>query len=344
MDLFAFDPPTMTADAAAEVAAAHWGVRGEPVRIRGERTANTIITEPDGSGFVLQVHSAAEHADAIELQTAAMLHVAGQDATIPIPHVVPSLSGRPLVAVEIEARQHTARLVTYLPGTTFDDGAALPRDGYVAIGALVGRVAAALREFDHPAAGHFMPWDVANGLVVDDDLRSLLSGRAADAVASVDERLRAVTETAAALPQQTVHNDGHAGNLLRADDSATMPIGLIDFGDVVHTARVADVAIIAESFAPSAADPAAVLAAVTAGYVPHQPLTDVEIDALPELVLARAALNVLLGEYQRRNAHHLREHAEAASDWVVDRLVRWRDLDRTALVQRIREEPVWTTS
>ena len=57
------------------------------------------------------------------------------------------------------------RLETFLPGITFDERQAISSTGLTAIGELLGAVAAALADFDHPAAWGFMPWDIANGLV-----------------------------------------------------------------------------------------------------------------------------------------------------------------------------------
>ncbi|MFP5487644.1 MAG: phosphotransferase, partial [Acidimicrobiia bacterium] len=184
---------------------------------------------------------------------------------------------------------------------------------------------------------HFMPWDVANGLIVDDELRTQLSASAVAALRLVDDRLHAVMEIVATLPRRTVHNDGHAGNLLRPDSVSHQVSGVIDFGDLVRTVTAADVAIIAESFAPDHPHPDEVVAAVTAGYHAQLPLGETEIAAIPHLVLARTALNVLLAEYQVRHAPHLASHATATLPDVVARLERWNRLDAGAMIARISE-------
>lgn len=335
MDLFGFDPPAMDGAAAARLAARHWLVDGAPTRIRGERSANTVITTPDDRRFVLQVHAATERPEVVDLHTAALRHVAERDPSIPVPRLVPTPDGDDAAMVEVGGTQHLARLVTFLPGVTFDDGTALSGPAYEAIGGLIGRIAAALDDFEHPAADHFMPWDIANGLVTDAALRDGLPPDATAALAPVDDRLRSIGEVIPTLPHRTVHNDGHAGNLLRADAASEEVTGVIDFGDLVHTAVAADVAIIAESFAPGSDRPHAVLAAITLGYHRHRPLGDAEIAALPDLVLARAALNVLLVEHQLRHAPHLAAHAAATRAWAIERLRRWHALDRAHLVHHI---------
>lgn len=338
MDVFGFDPPPMDGPTASRLAARLWDIEGAPTRIRGERSANTIISTPSGEAFVLQVQSASERQDVIDLQTRAMVHIAEFDPSIPIPHVVPTIDGAELATVDLDGARHLARLVTFLPGETFDDDEPLEPAAYEAIGGLIGRVAAALDDFEHPAAEHFMPWDLANGLIVDPTMRTDISAGAADALATVDERLHRVAEVIPTLRHRTIHNDGHAGNLLRADGSSDAVIGVIDFGDIVHTAVAADVAIIGESFAPASDRPDDVLAAIALGYHRQRPLDDAAVEALPDLVLARTALNVLMVEYQLRHAPHLEAHAEATRAWTIERLGRWQALDHDAMVHRIHTE------
>lgn len=334
-ELFGFDPPELRLDAAAAIAAEHWGVTGTARRVRGERSNNTVITHPDGRAWTLQVQSASEDPAVIDLQTRAMQHLERSAPDVPVPRVVATVAGAVHAEVEVAGRSHLARLVTHLPGTTFEPSAPLPDEAYRRIGGIVGRIAAGLTDFDHPAAAHFMPWDIANGLVVDPALRADLATSSLAALQVVDDRLGAVVTTMTALPRRTIHNDGHADNLLRPDVTSHQVSGVIDFGDLVWTVTAADVAIIAESFAPGHPDPAAVVAAATAGYHAELPLGDAEIAAIPELVLVRTALNVLLVEHQIRHAPHLAGSAAASLPGVVHRLLEWNRLDAAAMVARI---------
>lgn len=336
-DLFGFDPPDLGPDEPLRIAAAHWHVTGAPMRLRGERSHNTQITAPDGRGWTLQVQSASEDPDVIDLQSRAMRHLERHAPEVPVPRVVPTVDGALHATVEIRDTTYLARLVTFIPGTTFDPTMPLTDVCYRQIGGLIGRIAAGLADFEHPAADHFMPWDVANGLVVDEALRADLTAPSRAALSALDDRLHAVVATMASLPRRTIHNDGHAGNLVRSDGASHQVSGVIDFGDLVRTVTAADVAIIAESFAPHHRDPAAVVAAAAAGYHAQVQLGDDEVAAVPELVLARTALNVLLVEYQIRHAPHLAPGATADLPSVVERLVRWSRLDRGAMIARIHE-------
>lgn len=337
MDPFAFDPPALTDDEIAAIADEHWGIRGDLHRLRGERSTNARIRGPRHD-VVVQIHSAGEEPAVVDLKTEAMRHVAARAPDVPVGRVVPTVDGAALASVRIAGRVHLARAITYLPGTTFDPEQALPTAAYRAIGQLVGRVGAALADFDHPAARHEMPWDIANGLVLDQELRSTASEHSLRVIEPLDDRLRSAVGSMPALRSATVHNDGHAGNLLRPDATSSQVTGIIDFGDLVHTAVAADVAIIAESFAPDHPEPIEVTAAVAAGYHRSSPLDGADVSAIPELVLARAALDVLLTEHQIRHVPHLAADAQATLPARVARLVRWSELDASAMIVRIHAE------
>lgn len=334
--LFGFDPPDLDVADVLAIAAEHWGLTGTPRRLRGERSHNTRIDGPDGS-WILQVQSASEDPAVIDLQTQAMRHLERRAPDLPISRVRLTTNGGVHAEVDIAGRRHLARLVTFLPGTTFDPTVALPDEAYRRIGDLLAAIAVGLTDFEHPITSHFMPWNIGNGLIVDRTMRSELTDSSLAALELVDERLHAVAESIPSLPHRTIHNDGHAGNLVRPDDASSQVSGVIDFGDLVRTVTAADVAIIVESFGPDHPDPGAVAAAVTAGYHARLPLTEAEIGAIPDLVLARTALNVLLGEHQIRHAPHLAPGAAANLPDVVERLVRWSRLDAGAMIGRIHE-------
>jgi hydroxylysine kinase len=342
--MFGFDPPSVSGEQVLAIARNHWGIAGTAQRLRGERSHNSRIAADDGRAWTLQIQSASEDRSAIDLQTRAMQHLESRTPDVPVPRVVTTLADEPHAEVELDGRIHLVRLVTFLPGAVFDPTEILPDRAHRAIGVIIGRIAAALDDFDHPSLGHFMPWDVANGLIVDDDLRSELTAPSTAALASVDDRLASIADAMPHLPHRVVHNDGHAGNLVRPDATSDQVSGVIDFGDLVRTVTAADVAIIAESFAPDDPDPARVVAAITEGYHRHVPLDEHELEAIPELVLARTALNVLLGEFQIRHAPHLADRAARMLEDTIDRMVRWSRLDVGAMIERIHRTITSDTS
>jgi Ser/Thr protein kinase RdoA (MazF antagonist) len=331
-----FDPPELAPDEAARIAEDLYGLAGQTQRLRGERSHNTRFVTDHGE-FVLRVASASEPDAAIECHAGAMVHIERRSPSLPVARVIAARDGRLVPAIERHGRRHRVRLETFLPGVTFDDQQAVSAPALRQIGELLGGVAAALADFEHHAAHGFMPWDVANGLVLDPALRVGLSTEATDLVECAAPRLVDATRAMAVLPRQIIHNDGHAGNLLRTDGTSEAVTGVIDFGDLVHTVTIADIAVSGASFAPHQRDPAGALAALATGYDARRPLLPAEVRAIPDLVLTRLVLSTLLVEYQIANAPHIAEAVSQERAGTLANLARWLEIPPVAAAARIEE-------
>jgi hypothetical protein len=341
MELFRFDPPELTDADARRVADELYGISGDTFRLRGERSHNTRFTTPSGEQYVLRVASASEPDAAIDFHARALVHLERRAPHLPIARMLSARTGQLVPAVELAGRRHRVRLETFLPGITFDDDQQVSHEGMRRIGEVLGGVAAALADFEHPAATGFMPWDIANGMILDRQLTDALPVDARTLVDRAHHRLVRATAAMATLPRQIIHNDGHAGNLLRSDDGSDIVTGLIDFGDLVHTVTVADIAVAGANLVPHQPDPAGALGALTAGYAaglsPHRSLTDAELAAIPDLVLCRLVLSTLLAEYQLVHAPHIAALVGGERPGLLANLARWLDVDPASATDRVRE-------
>ncbi len=338
MDLFGFDPPTIGDEEVARIAHDRYGVTGSRLRLRGERSHNTLFTTDDGRQLVLKVASATDTWATIEFHARALAHLEAAAPELPVARMVPSVDGELVPVVDRFGTSHPMRMVTFLPGTTFGDDQPLSPKALRRIGRLVGALSAALAGFDHPAADEFMPWDIGNGLLLDVDLWAGLGDDAREALEPARRRLERVPETIARLPRQVIHNDAHAGNLLRVDTDSEIVTGVIDFGDLVRTAAAADLGVSGANLIPHQSDPVAALAALVGGFHERRPLTDHELASVPDLVLARLALSTLFADYQIRRAPHIADDVAAERPRLVDNVRRWLALDPSRVLDAIGEE------
>ena len=80
-----------------------------------------------------------------------------------------------------------------------------------------------------------------------------------------------------------------------------MPCGVIDFGDVTRTLRVCELAVAASiAFGHEPDDPICAAAEIVRGFDAACPLDDAELEALPHLIAARAAIVAVGTEQQAR--------------------------------------------
>ena len=326
MDLFGFTPPGLGDAEVAAIAAEYYGLDGTRERLRGERSHNTLLTTGDGSRFVLKVASHREPVETIEFHAMALAHLEQRAPEVPVARMRPSLDGELVPVIERSGARHAIRLVTFVPGHTFEDGQAVTIDGMRGIGALVGSLSAALADFHHPADAEFMPWDIANGLIVDDELWAGLGDDARDLLAPARDRLEGALAAMDTLDRQVIHNDAHVGNLLRASCDSDLVTGVIDFGDLVRTVTVADLGVAGASLAPHQRDPVGALAALVSGFHRRRPVSSAEARAVPDLVLCRLALSALMTDHQIAHAPHIADAVAAERPGVLAGLRRWLEL------------------
>lgn len=294
--------PTLTPAAAAELAAQLYGIQTTAVALPGERDQNFYLGG-DRPG-VLKIANAAEDRSQLAAQNAAMRHLHNGDIHI-CPQVIYSLDGAEIAAVTRDGLTYAVRLLTYLPGTPLARQRRQSGDLLHDLGRQLGRVDRALATFDHPAAHRIFYWDLARALdviaprralIAASDLRRMVDGCVAQYQRDVQPRLPA-------LRQSVIHGDANDYNVLvgGGDDlhgRNQRVVGLIDFGDLVYSHTVNELAIAIAYAVLDKPDPLAVATALVAGYHDAYPLTEDELDVLFSLVCMRLCVSICVAAEQ----------------------------------------------
>ena len=278
-------------ESAAALLAATWGVSASAIaRLDTERDDSFRVTA-HGEDYLLKVAHPADDPLTVNLQTAA-LSFAAEHSSLPLQRLLLTAEGE----IEPLVDGRVARLLTWLPGHPV--AGELPP--YL-LGQSLGSLNDALSTFDHPAAHRDFVWDLGRL----DLVRNLQERFPSAEVAEIFARWDALDLSQ--LPRQVIHNDFHQGNLLTDGERLT---GVLDFGDVVHTARVVDlaVALCYLGWHQELID----------GFTSIVPLRDDELAVLPTLVAARFAQRILLNQLlgrgrQTANEAALRDHLERMS-------------------------------
>ena len=290
--------PDLPLDEAAEVARTLFGVDGAVSPLDSERDQNVRV-DAAGGRFVLKISNAAEERVVVDLQVQALLHAAHVDPELPLPAIRRALDGSAYTAFERGGRTHLVHMLAFLDG---DELAPEELDGSALydFGAFVARVGLALRGFFHPAAERRLLWDVKRAT----DLRPFLSHiddakRRATVRSTLDLFEERVVPFVPRLRAQIVHGDLTLGNVLF--DAGRRPAGVIDFGDVIHTALVFDLAVALAALLRGGDDTWDKTEAVVRGYGSVVPLEDGEVAVLAEAVAARLAATVAISAWRVRS-------------------------------------------
>src|SRR6185295_4547603 len=219
------NPPRLSADDAARVAADLFGVTGRVTALPSERDQNFLLHADDGARYVLKVANAGEPGAMLEAENGVMRHLA-ETGLVPSPM-------RARSGADIErAGDHFIRLVSGLDGVPMGD---VPRHSpamLADLGRAVGTIDRALANFDHPALHRAFYWDLATaatavrshaGHVQDTALRAAL-----ETVLEIHDTT--VVPHLSSLRRSVIHGDVNDYNVL-VDPGTDRVTGIVDFGD-----------------------------------------------------------------------------------------------------------------
>ncbi len=318
------------ADEAVALAHDIFGVDGAAEPLGSNQETNLRVRSAEGSTYVLKIANPAFGADVLELQNKAMQHVQGAGTGLAVPVPVPALDGSELVRVPIRGIDHNVRLLTFVAGEMFSDAGNVGDEVLARFGALAARVSAALATFDHPAADRSLQYDSRHAARVVERLAGSVADplRRADATGLSDRAWAALTPLVGDLRVQVVHADLADYNVVATRDAAgrLTPSGVIDFGDVVRSWLVADLATAITSLLVRERRSQLLDAcAVVAGFHAVTPLTEPEIAAVWPLVAARASvLATSVEDILAADPDNDYARQEQPLDWLI--------LDRAAAV------------
>ncbi|MFT4627801.1 MAG: 4-aminobutyrate aminotransferase-like enzyme/Ser/Thr protein kinase RdoA (MazF antagonist), partial [Myxococcota bacterium] len=315
------DRPRFSLNEASSFAQREYGVSGELSELPSERDQNFRIKSSAGESWVLKVAHPDEERETLELQNSALLHLSGGTTQELYPTVEPSLAGALIAEWTHGDRRYLVRLVTYLAGipiaTVTTPSDSLLRD----VGERLGELNRSLWSFAHPAMHRELAWDSKLAFRnvplllgdIDDLARRELAARS---VQASEDRLVPLLSR---LPMQVIHNDVNDHNLLVGDGGRVS--GIIDFGDMVHSYRLCELANALAYLLLEKDDGARIAAEVVRGFQSRAPLQPEELLALPDFIRLRLCLSVSMSARQRT--------ADAGNAYLsISEAPAWRLLER----------------
>ncbi len=320
-------PPSFSADDVARIAAERFGLDGT-VRDLGSERDQTFLVEGQAGSGVLKISNLGESSPTLDLEAEAILHILRVDPELPVarPRAVSDAPGAAAYRAAVEGPDgvHFVRLFERLHGRS-GGGAGAPdlSDRAVrAYGETHARLNLALRGFFHPAADRELLWDLAQAAKLRPHLDSIADRERRRLVEAVLDRYEErVAPQWPRLRAQIVHGDLNLDNVLLDDQGRIR--GIVDFGDAVHTAQLADFAVALASLmrGRSGDDVFRIGRIAVDGYSSRIPLEPEELELLGDLVATRLAQIVVISAWR---ATRYPENAANIQAWDADS---WRLLD-----------------
>lgn len=284
--------PLVTLEHAAAIAAEHFGLHGEVVKLGGERDSNFRITERDGTPWILKVGHPAESEGMADLQRTVLDRIATADPALPVPRARRASDGgaevlwSPPNAHEGSPRSRVG-VYSYLPGIPLREAKASTtlREQ---LGGMLGRLDRALAGLQHPFADHNLIWNASRVA----EIRDLVDPADAVVRTALDHVATHLPQQLDGVRRQVLHNDANPYNILAEGDGSAI-LGIIDFGDVIEAPVSQEVAT-AAAYQLADADGIDALLDLVRGYQQEHPLAPEELATLYDLTVARLVLVVVI--------------------------------------------------
>jgi Ser/Thr protein kinase RdoA (MazF antagonist) len=286
--------PRFTAAEALAVAKREYGIGGPISRLPSERDQNFLIDDPQRGKMVLKIANLHDAPDLLQCQNLAMHRVANSPCDCRVQEIVPSRSGEEIVWIHhAGAAGHGVRALKWVEGVVLAKSTDKSASLFESIGTSMAKVDAALEYFAHPAAHRILQWDLRHAGLARAHVQLLPRARRA----RIDRAFGAWQEIDwGSLRHSVIHGDANDYNVLIQGGRMT---GLLDFGDMVHSATVCELAIALAYAMLHHERPFTAAAAVIRGYHRHFPLTDLEQQVLFPLVVVRLSASVCYAAHNR---------------------------------------------
>ncbi|MGI1660723.1 aminotransferase class III-fold pyridoxal phosphate-dependent enzyme [Palleronia sp. KMU-117] len=296
MKFLAANPPDLPVSVVEGHLIRAYGLTGRMKPLYSERDQNLLLRLPDRRAFVVKVMNGSEDAGQLDCQIAALDHIARVDPTLNVPRVLPTLEGGPLSEIAApDGALFQCYLLSFLEGEIAVERP-LSRGELHRIGALLAQLQTAMRGFFHPSLNaRPLLWDPRQIGQLSGHVDLLPSEHRGVARQAIDRFLGRTLPRLAGLRAQALHADLHRHNLVVAPDEA--PLGVIDFGDMLHGPIVIDLANALSDFS-DAETLLPTTEAILSGFTARIPLEDAETDTLYDLVLMRVLVAALIMAYR----------------------------------------------
>uniref|UniRef100_A0A6B2L903 Hydroxylysine kinase n=1 Tax=Arcella intermedia TaxID=1963864 RepID=A0A6B2L903_9EUKA len=275
--------------------------------------------------YTLKVSNGVETLENLDLQNKSMLHLSGH-LSAPVP--IPSLSG-PYVAQYLNpsGKPFYIRILTFIPGEVL---ASVPWTPHLStqFGRLLGKMDQIFSSFTHPASSRAMAWDLSNAkkvilahlpVVQDPSKQSLVQHYLALYASEVEPVLPS-------LRRSVIHGDPNDHNFLVSPGPPAAVQTVLDFGDLVLSHTINDLAMAIAYAMLNKEDPLGVARGIFEGFNEEFPVLPEEKKVIFVLSCIRLCTSAVMGTYNISLQPENREYLEVHSKPAWEMLSRFKSL------------------
>ncbi len=276
----------------------------EIIPLPGEYDLNFRVKSTEGEDYVLKVTHPSRTFAEIDLQCQALRYAAEHAPGLLLPQPQPTRDGDFVAHYPVsDDLPRLVWLLTYVPGKVMAKVMPHHPELLHSLGHWLGQLTSALDGFEHPAARRPYKWDIAQAGWIGNYLHAIQDeSRRAWVQVILDDFLQNLLPALQATRRGVIHADANDYNVL-VDQRGKYPwrvSSVIDFGDLMETYLVYDVAVACAYAVMGKADPLTAAAQVVAGYHQTCPLIEAEIALIFPLIQMRLAMSVTNSAFRQQ--------------------------------------------
>jgi len=278
----------------------------EAKALDGYDELNYILTDRSGNRFILKIAGEQHDKDFIDAQIKIITHLGKSLIANKFQYFIKNKKGEALTILEEDGVKYYLRILNYLEGQFWVDAPHHSNKLYENLGVFLASMDTALIDFKHPSMHRHYTWDISTARDAQYKLAHIKSHEGRRIVDYFLLQFETeVLPILSSLRHSYVHNDANDYNILVKEDEIA---GLIDFGDMVYTATINNLAVACTYAMLNCEDPLSVAVSVVKGYHSKLSLEEKELSILYYLIAARLCISLTQSAYNASlntdNAHH----------------------------------------
>jgi 4-aminobutyrate aminotransferase-like enzyme/Ser/Thr protein kinase RdoA (MazF antagonist) len=284
----------------------HYGVNGTIKALEGYDELNYLFSSDDQKKYIVKVANAGHVFSFIEAQAKILAYLGHTELASFFQQNLLNVNGEAITYFEKEGKPFCIRALNYLEGTFWHALKNHSPELFFSLGNLLGSMDNALQNFSHPAMHREYTWDITTTLNARYKLNAIKDPEKQRMVGYFMQQFEtSVSPNLFLLRKGYVHNDANDYNVLTIEGRVS---GLIDFGDMVYTAIINNVAVACTYAMLDQPDPIAAACMVIKGYHEKYPLEEKELSLLYYLIAGRLCISLTQSAYNAsldsNNEHH----------------------------------------
>ncbi len=284
----------------------HFNLSGTIKTLEGYDELNFLLTTSNQKKYIVKVANTTHVFSFIEAQADILLHLSKTPLASHFQQNVLNSQNAAITYFSKEGKNYCIRVLNFLEGIFWHELKNHSSTLLHSLGNFLGRMDRALENFSNPSMHREYTWDISTTLNARHKLDAIQDPEKRRMVGYFMQQFETiVTPQIFGLRKGYVHNDANDYNVLINDDRVA---GLIDFGDMVYTAIINNVAVACTYAMLDQADPIAVACLVVKGYHEQNSLAEKELELLYYLIAGRLCISLTQSAYnaslESANEHH----------------------------------------